>query len=388
MRILAIETSCDETAAAVLECQGGPTNTQYKILSNIVSSQIKIHAQWGGVVPNLARREHEKNLVPILLRALKKAKISINEKRKVKSEKTRLKIQKILEREQELQKYFLKKVLPIATPDINAIAVTFGPGLEPALWTGINFAKTLSAVWDKPLIPVNHLEGHIVSSIMRGREFDTTEISFPALALLVSGGHTELVLMKKWLDYKTIGKTRDDAVGEAFDKVAKLLNLGYPGGPIISKRASLGNPKNILLPRPMINSADLDFSFSGLKTAVLYAVRKEKSISAQKISDYAASFQKAATDVLVSKTLRAIKKYHPRTVLLGGGVSANQELRTKMREQLKRAFPKIKLLLPEQKFTGDNAAMIAAAGYLRYANRKIRKNPLSLKAEGSLKFMI
>ncbi len=181
-----------------------------------------------------------------------------------------------------------------------------------------------------------------------------------------------------------MGATRDDAAGEAFDKIAKLLNLGYPGGPAISKRALLGNQKNIHLPRPMIDSPNLDFSFSGLKTAVLYAVKKEKSLTAKKISDYAASFEEAATDVLVSKTLRAAKKYLPKTILLGGGVSANQNLREKMRTQLNQAFPEIKLFLPGQKFTGDNAAMIAVAGYLHYASRKFLKNPSSLKAEGSL----
>ncbi|MEK7647306.1 MAG: tRNA (adenosine(37)-N6)-threonylcarbamoyltransferase complex transferase subunit TsaD [Patescibacteria group bacterium] len=383
MRILAIETSCDETAAAILECKGGLKNPQFKILSNIVSSQVKIHAKWGGVVPNLARREHERNLIPVLKRALKTAELLKSSVKKSKQKKYKI-AEKILIREQELLKNFCALIPRIKTPDIDAIAVTSGPGLEPALWTGINFAKTLSAVWDKPLIPINHLEGHMVSSIMRGQEFKTKEIVFPALALLVSGGHTELVFIKKWLNYKTIGETRDDAAGEAFDKVAKLLNLGYPGGPAISKRALLGNPKNIRLPRPMIDSPNLDFSFSGLKTAVLYAIKKEKSLNAKKISDYAASFQEATTDVLVAKTLRAAKKYRPNTILLGGGVSANKELRDKLRTQLNRSFPEIKLLLPEQKFTGDNAAMIAVAGYLYYTNRKFLKNPSSLKAEGSL----
>lgn len=384
MIILAIETSCDETAAAVLKCRGGSKNPQFEILSNIVSSQVKIHAKWGGVVPNLARREHERNLIPVLKRALKTSGLFKSAAQKSRQKKYKI-AEKILIREQELLKNFLAFIPKIKTPNIDAIAVTAGPGLEPALWTGVNFAKTLSAIWNKPLIPVNHLEGHILSSMMREQKFETKEITFPALALLVSGGHTELVFIKKWLSYKTIGATRDDAVGEAFDKVAKLLNLGYPGGPAISKQALRGDPKNILLPRPMLNSPDLDFSFSGLKTAVLYAVRKEKSLTANKISDYAASFEEAATDVLVSKTLRAIKKYRPKTILLGGGVSANQALRNKMQTRLKQALPEIKLFLPEQKFTGDNAAMIAVAGYLHYIGRKYSKNLSSLKAEGSLK---
>ncbi len=201
MRILAIETSCDETAIAVLRASGGFKNLRLKILSNIVASQIKIHAKWGGVVPNLAKREHIKNLPIVLKKALAKSKIK--------------------------------------NKDIDLIAVTVGPGLEPALWTGINFALDLSKVWDKPIIGINHMEGHIFASLLNSK-IKNKKLKlwkFPALALLVSGGHTELVLIKEWLKYKIIGQTRDDAAGEAFDKVAKMLGLSYPGGPQVAKLA-------------------------------------------------------------------------------------------------------------------------------------------------------
>ncbi|MBU2109769.1 tRNA (adenosine(37)-N6)-threonylcarbamoyltransferase complex transferase subunit TsaD, partial [Patescibacteria group bacterium] len=199
MRILAIETSCDETAISVVECSEGFSKPKFKILSNVVASQIKIHAKWGGVVPNLAKREHLKNLPVVLKKALGKIKIK----------------------------------------DIDLIAVTIGPGLEPALWTGINFARDLNKVWDKPIIGINHMEGHIVASLLNSKiKYQKSKLwKFPVMALLVSGGHTELVLIKNWLKYKIIGQTRDDAAGEAFDKVAKMLKLPYPGGPQVAKLA-------------------------------------------------------------------------------------------------------------------------------------------------------
>ena len=354
MQILAIETSCDETAIAILEAKKTRDGEEFSILSNQIASQIKIHAPYGGVVPNLAKREHQKNL-PILLRQVLK--------------------------ESKLRK-----------PD--AVAVTYGPGLEPALWQGINFAKELSKKWRVPLVPINHLEGHIYSAFMRNDKFliSNSQI-FPLLALIVSGGHTELVFSRKHLDYKILGETLDDAAGEAFDKVARMLKLGYPGGPSISRLAKKGNSKAINFPRPMLNSKDLNFSFSGLKTAVLYWIRetlaeknsrrgrrRDKEFLGERISrNIAASFEEAIIDVLVRKTVKAAEQYKPITIALGGGVAANDRLR----EELSKKFPKI--LLPEKIFTGDNAAMIAVAGYFRFLYRKFPKDVRNIKAVGNLK---
>src|SRR3989344_6594383 len=266
MKILGIETSCDETAVAVLEIK----NDKIKVLSNTISSQVKLHAEYGGVVPNLAAREHVKNIGRIFKFALKEAKI----------------------------KDFKK--------EIDLIAVTRGPGLGPALLIGISFAKAIAWKYQKPLAGVNHLEGHIYSNWLNPN-FKPKALTFPILHLIVSGGHTELVLMEDYNKYKLIGETLDDAIGEAFDKVARLLGLGYPGGPIISKLAEHGNQNRYPLPSPMIHSKDFNFSYSGLKTAVLYLIRdlKLKKLNPQTRADIAASFQKAAIDVLIKKTMRA-----------------------------------------------------------------------------------
>ena len=365
MVILAIETSCDETAIAILKASGGLKNPRFKILSNTVASQIKIHAKWGGVVPNLAKREHIKNLPIVFKKAISKSGLKNPEKK------------------------------------IDFIAVTIGPGLEPALWTGINFASDLSKVWGKPIIAVNHMEGHIVASLLSSKiKNQKSKIDFPALALLVSGGHTELVLMRKWLDYKIIGQTRDDAAGEAFDKVAKMLGLPYPGGPQVAKLAdkktSSVEERNgktldveIKLPRPMINSKNYDFSFSGLKTAVLYLIRGLEKNYELRITNYAlrvaicAEFQQAVIDVLISKTIRATKEYKVKTLILGGGVSANQELRKQLGEKIKKEIPNTEYLIPNTKYTGDNAAMIAAAAYF-HALKKDFTDWKKLKANGNL----
>ncbi|MFA4890551.1 MAG: tRNA (adenosine(37)-N6)-threonylcarbamoyltransferase complex transferase subunit TsaD [Candidatus Paceibacterota bacterium] len=374
MIILAIETSCDETAIAILKS----VNCKFKILSNVVASQIKIHAKWGGVVPSLAKREHIKNLPLVLKKSLCEAKVSSSR---------------------------------FQVSDIDFIAVTVGPGLEPALWTGINFAQELAKKWKKPIVAVNHMEGHIVSVLLNRKNFSISNSQFPILALLVSGGHTELVLMKKMLDYKIIGSTLDDAAGEAFDKVAKMLGLPYPGGPIVAKIANSHQSSvvssQIKLPRPMINSKNYDFSFSGLKTAVLYKLRDleaEKS-GFRRISLYdrpkenqflgdtlkaqiCYEFQQAVIDVLISKTLRAAKEYKVKTIILGGGVAANQELRKRLSNQLSVVSPQIKLLMPEIKFTGDNAAMIALAAYFHTTKKSLNKfeiSPSNFKADGNLK---
>lgn len=349
IKILAIETSCDETGMAILEGKGGFKNPRFRILKNLVASQIKIHSPFGGVVPNLAKRAHEKNL-PILFK-------------KLGSERQILNI-------------------------VDAVAITVGPGLEPCLWQGINFAQKLAQKYKKPVVAINHMEGHLFSVFLskNGKESSIFNFQFPALALLVSGGHTELILVKNWLDYQIIGQTLDDAAGEAFDKVARLLGLGYPGGPALSKLASkTKKPQTVKFPRPMINSKDLNFSFSGLKTAVLYFTRKLPKLTPKIKAQICREFQQAVIDVLIVKTLKAAQKYKPKTVILGGGVAANQELRKQIKKEFNEKFPKISLLLPEIQFTGDNAAMIAAAGYLKTLKKRFVKNINALKADGNLK---
>ncbi|MBI4117326.1 MAG: tRNA (adenosine(37)-N6)-threonylcarbamoyltransferase complex transferase subunit TsaD [Parcubacteria group bacterium] len=335
MKILGIETSCDETSIAVLEVK----NNKIGVLSNIVSSQIKIHAPYGGVVPSLAAREHEKNLKPVLEEALKKSKTDMAK--------------------------------------IDLIAVTVGPGLEIALWNGVNFAKTLSYIWGRAIVGINHLEAHIYSNWLSLK--DKNKI-FPALNLIVSGGHTQLVLMTNHGKFKILGETLDDAAGEAFDKVARMMNLGFPGGPVISKLAEKGNPEKYSLPRPMLNQKNYNFSFSGLKTAVLYLLKEIYVITSDSIlkrklkiqQDVAASFQKAVVDVLVAKTIRAAKEYKVKSVLLSGGVSANNLLRKTLKDETK----KLKLFYsqPNLEYTGDNAAMTAAVGYYKFKNKRFKKS--------------
>ena len=340
MRILGIETSCDETAMAVLDI----TDNKVRVLSNTISSQIKLHAKYGGVVPNLAAREHVKNIGHVFKLTLKEADIKIK--------------------------------------DIDLIAVTRGPGLGPALLVGITFARTLAWKYNKPFVGVNHLEGHIYSNWLKPiREFSILNFQFskkifPILNLIVSGGHTELVLMQDYGKYKLIGETLDDAIGEAFDKVARLLGLGYPGGPIISKIAEDGDSNRYPLPSPMIYAKNYNFSYSGLKTAVLYLlrdlkfpIRNSKFIIHNSIkADIAASFQKAAVTVLVRKTIKAAKEYKAKSVFLSGGVSANKYLRQEL--GLETKINGLSYSQPEFEYTGDNAAMIALAGYFAFDNKK------------------
>jgi len=278
MIILARETSCDETAISAVEAKGDLNSLSFKVLGSAVNSQIKLHAEYGGVVPNLAKREHQKNLLPVLTETLRKANLISNSQFLISKQFLNTNFQSKNEKE-KLEEFFKK----IKIPKIDLIAVTVGPGLEPALWTGIKFAEELGKSWGKAVIPTNHMEGHIVSVLVnRNDEFsnkkEVPKVEFPILALLISGGHTELVFLKSWTDEKTIGETQDDAVGEAFDKVARMMDLPYPGGPEISHLASqareLGIMNNELrFPRPMLHSGDLNFSFSGLKTAVLYYLK-------------------------------------------------------------------------------------------------------------------
>lgn len=363
MRILGIETSCDETALAVVEANGGVERPRFRIVLNLMMSQVALHAPYGGVVPNLAKRAHREALA-------------------------------------ELKKQVEKSGVKLG--EINALAVTVGPGLEPCLWEGITFTQELVREFKKPVVAVNHMEGHLASVLLGPPAGGEREIRFPALALLVSGGHTELVWMKQWLDYEILGETQDDAVGEAFDKVARLLGLPYPGGPEISKLAEKARAKNVRhsvsninaieLPRPMIKSRDLNFSFSGLKTAVLYALRsagRQTPAGGPSLdtAEVARAFEDAAVDALVFKTVKAMKAKDPRTVILAGGVSANRHLRRELERAVAAESAGVPVLYPDPAFTGDNAAMIAAAGYL-HAQKHDFTSAEELKAEGRLRLTV
>jgi len=353
MKVLAIETSCDETGIALVEGTKTPGGFEFVTKKAALLSQALLHSPYGGVYPNLAKREHLKNL-PALFEQFK-------------------------------------------DDSYDAIAVTHGPGLEPALWTGIEFAKKLAAEKNIPLLPTNHMEGHIVSSLAR-RESIKSQVSndkqisklesikLPVLALLVSGGHTELVLMKEWFTYEIVGKTLDDAVGEAFDKVARMLQLAYPGGPEISRLATQARSKsqktNIKLPRPMINSNTCDMSFSGLKTAALYALRG-KNLTEDEKNAFAAEFEDAVADIMVSKTRKALWDSGAQTFVIGGGVAANRYLREKLEALVLDEFPDVDLRLPELSITGDNAIMIAEAALAR-ALSGIKENSADIRAVGNL----
>lgn len=388
MKILAIETSCDETAISAVAGQGGLRRPRFNVLAHSLASQTEIHAAWGGVVPILAKRAHGQNLAPLLRKTLKRAGLWQKQKKAIGvNHAVDRRLKTILAREPELYRQ-LKYLAPaIKPPAIDLLAVTQGPGLEPALWSGINFARALALLWRKPLMPVNHLAGHIYSVLLgkqqsqNGERKSRRSIKFPGLALLVSGGHTELVLVKDWQQFEVIGQTRDDACGEAFDKVARILGLPYPGGPEIGRLAASVNtrglsslpedsPRKIHLPRPMIHSSDFDFSFSGLKTAVLYLVKKIGRPNEKRKAAIAKEFQTAAIDVLVAKTKRAIKIHRPATLIIAGGVAANQELRKRFRRFLSRDFPETRLLLPTAKLATDNATMIALAAYFRWQKRE------------------
>lgn len=429
MKILAIETSCDETSLAVVEVNESRvrgrvsyvTSPEFVVHKNLVASQIKVHAPYGGVVPNLAKREHQKNL-PILYRKIFGASPSFaqgygraqqiaNSKSKNKSLQSKT-----------------KNLKPITFSVIDLIAVTVGPGLEPALWAGIEFAKQLALQHKKPIVGANHLEGHLYSFLLpsakktvmpnsqfpiskktiknlkptspeqgRGETHNLKPITFPAIALIVSGGHTILLRMNDLTHWKKLGETRDDAAGEAFDKVARILGLPYPGGPVLEKIARGGNKDAIPFPRPMLSQKNYDFSFSGLKTSVLYYMRdtdangknRRRSIpenirvnqrsNPRTSADIAASFQQAVIDVLVKKTMRAADEYGARSVILAGGVAANTPLRTTLDREAKHRD--IAFFAPEMEYNGDNGAMIAAAASMR---QRRRKKPYPLEAQGNM----
>ena len=360
MKILAIETSCDDTCVAILEIR----NFKLEILSNIVSSQVNLHAKYGGVYPFMAKREHQRNLPIVFKKALKKAK----------------------------------------NPKINLIAVTIGPGLEPCLWVGVNFAKDLSQSLNLPLVPVNHIEAHILanwlvpigskSKITPSPKFGGEQNSklFPAICLVVSGGHTQLILMRGFGNYKILGETRDDAAGECFDKTARILGLGYPGGPAIAAEAAKYKIQDIKykiqLPRPMIYQKNYDFSFSGLKTAVLYLVKQltinNKQLTISQKREICSEAQQAVIDVLIHKTLKAAKDFKAKTIILGGGVAANDELRKQLKQRIKKEIPNTKYIIPDTKYCTDNAAMVAATAYFNLKKNKSLE-PENIEANANLR---
>ncbi len=514
MIILGIETSCDETALSLLEMMdAGGGKTEIRILANITHSQAALHAEYGGVFPNLAKREHQKNLIPLFKKILEESGFELritNYELRQNYSQILENLRIVLEREPELLKQFLEFIPTIEKPHIDAIAVTEGPGLEPALWVGINFARALSLVWDIPIIPTNHMEGHIFAALLRGKDVNhesrimnhdkkTEQFiihnsksqtlhaerytlhapALPALSLLISGGHTELVLMERPLEYKILGRTRDDAVGEAFDKVARLLGLPYPGGPQISALADLARKsganyelgiKNyeLKLPRPMLKSDNYDFSFSGLKTAVLYLVKKltetatssvpplqkevsdsertedippfvkgvprsaevkceylehcktlnilsakcerctapvrrgilkslligmsapfskgriESALTLELKSKIAREFEDAVTEIFVAKVTRAVDEFNIKTLILGGGVIANKEIRRAMTE-LTATHGNLELFIPQVDHATDNALMIAVAGYFHFAEKtKTSTVPQQILANGNL----
>jgi N6-L-threonylcarbamoyladenine synthase len=320
MKILAIETSCDDTCAAVLENDC--------LISSVVSSQTDLHAKWGGVVPDIAKRAHLERIEPVIKIALKRAKISVEE--------------------------------------IDVIAVTVGPGLAIALGVGVNYAKELAIKFDKKLIGVNHVEGHILANLIKNKEGKPErKIEFPALVMTVSGGHTKLILMKELGKYEVIGETLDDAAGEALDKAAKMMGLGYPGGPIIERLAETGDKNYLKLPRPLSTQKNFDYSFSGLKTSFYYQIRdwpKEKM--GENLTNLSASFQDAVFDSLLIKFKKVIEFYNPKTLMASGGVVANLELRKRLRK-LAKEFNTPLLMPVKKQFNTDNAAMIGLVAYYK-----------------------
>jgi N6-L-threonylcarbamoyladenine synthase len=373
MRILSIESSCDESALAITEQNmDGGKFAPITVLANNVLSQIDIHREYGGVFPAVAKREHAKALTPLLIKTLSDAGLHLTQASPIDPVLV-AEITLLLEREPELLEHMLAIMPTIARPDIDAIALTTGPGLEPALWVGINFAKALALLWNIPVLPVNHMEGHLLAAIVSGHTEEDgkhalilDEVNYPALGLLVSGGHSELILMEAPGSYKLLGETRDDAVGEAFDKVARLLGLPYPGGPEISKLANLGTPGVYKLPRPMINSGDYDFSFAGIKTAVRYLLQDMPEVTDEIRNNVARDFEDSCIEVLTKKSVSAAKEFAAQTAVIGGGVSANQKLRTILSEKLGEIG--IPLLLPDRGLSTDNALMIALAAHLHPRN--------------------
>jgi len=334
MIIFSIETSCDDTCVSFIKVNE-KKKSKIKILSNLISSQIELHKKYGGVYPLMAQREHQKNLPLLFEKAKKEA----------------------------------------GSPKIDLIAVTIGPGLDPCLWAGVNFAKNLSEKLKVSILPVNHIEGHIYVNFIES-DLDFQEV-FPAICLIVSGGHTQLILVKDFGSYKILGETRDDAAGECFDKIGRMLGLGYPGGPAIEKEArkEIKRRRGIKLPKPMMFQKNYDFSFSGLKTAVLYNY-KNQDLKTQKDKDYIREIchetQKAIIDVLLFKTIKAIKDHNVKSIILGGGVTANKELRKSFQEKIKKDLSRVNLYLPDIQYSTDNSLMIGLTAYYYWLKNDVK----------------
>ncbi len=392
MKILGIETSCDETGLAALNLpDSSDPLEEAEILSNLVASQTSIHRPWGGVVPNLARREHQKNLIPLLEQSLRASGVLTARRRWRLSQKEKTILNQNLTREKQLSRKLKRFLRRWSRPEIDLIAVTVGPGLEPALWTGANLALALSQIWQIPLVPVDHVEAHIFANWLTEKK---PPQKWPMIALVVSGGHTELVLMEQKRSYRIIGQTRDDAAGECFDKTARVLGLGYPGGPAISewaekwRRADQSKAprsiREITFPRPMIQSPDHDFSFSGLKTAVLYRHRelppavKDHPLYRAKAST---EIEDAINDVLIAKTIKAAKAMRAETILVGGGVAANRSLRRRLTAEAKKNS--LTVFIPPVHFCTDNAAIIALTG-LVHSKKAALSDTIKVKANLNL----
>lgn len=386
MILLAIETSCDETAVSIIKRVRGKI-IRFEVLSHKVLSQIDLHAQYGGVFPALAKREHAKAMTQLIAECLGEAELLTERSNTYHIPNTeRKKLDTLLEREPEMLAAMKVLFEGIQKPTIDAIAVTQGPGLEPALWVGINAALALRTVWDIPVYPINHMEGHIIAGLLSSSDgvYEISDIDLPACSLLISGGHTELVHVPKLRSYKVIGKTKDDAVGEAFDKAARMLGLPYPGGPEISRLAEIARKEGIVvdealrLPRPMLHSGDLNFSFSGLKTAVLTRT-KNRELDDKTRKMLALEFENAVTDVLVAKVKQAMYETRAQTLIVGGGVSANTHIRFALKHLAENEG--FTLYIPNRNLSTDNGLMIAATGLLHIAEEETPK--AKLQANGS-----
>ncbi len=387
MILLAIETSCDETAISLVKRIRGK-NVRFEVLSHKILSQVDLHAQYGGVFPALAKREHAKAITQLIAECLHEADLLVERSNSYHIPNTeRKKLEAILEREPEMFAAMKVLVEGIQKPSIDAIAVTEGPGLPPALWVGINAALALHTVWDIPVYPVNHMEGHIIAGLVSQVDgvYEIGEMELPACALLISGGHTEIVHVPKLRSYKVIGKPKDDAVGEAFDKVARMLGLKYPGGPEISRLAEQARKESIVvreelrLPRPMLHSKDLFFSFSGLKTAVLTRVKNIPEMDEKTRKMLALEFENSVTDVIVAKVKQALYETSAKTLIVGGGVSANNHIRFALKHLAEAEGSS--LFIPNRNLSTDNALMIAGAGLLHIANDE--RPRVKLVAKGS-----
>ena len=386
MRILAIETSCDETAVSIVDADGAFPNATYTVLGNALRSQVEAHRHYGGVFPSLGKREHAGALVPLLREVVVEAELPRTPGIEL-TEALTNELTELLARESGLADALITFHRKYGRLEIDRIAVTSGPGLEPALWVGINFAKALARLWHVPVIPVNHLEGHLLASVFDHEHDDQlTPVNFPAVGLIISGGHTELLLIKEWGHYEKLGQTRDDAVGEAYDKVARLLGLPYPGGPEIAARAARARRAKLSmfseLTPPMLDSGDLDLSFSGLKTAVRYAIA-DRALTEDETAALARDFEDAVTTALVAKTTAALAQAGARTLIVGGGVSANQHLKRALEATVLTAYPDVPVYTPGPGLATDNSLMIALAGHARAESALAPAEVGLLRAEGN-----